>query len=198
MRLQDTKSTQHYTARQLQKTYTELLETFKHFLKQFATLTEATLLPVEGDLEEQLAELTKRFEAAKRGLGLVNKLRVGPERRAQARRVMGNLNKIRAMLGNVVKAMDSFNRAQQQYDRQEDLDMPYAVGYEHEEKITPHRPEMSPVKLPAKYLSQVIDQLRKRAAAEDEEFSVCVECGCTPCECIDEECPACACNPCVC
>lgn len=54
------------------------------------------------DLEQQLEELTKRMDAARRGLGIANKLS-GRQRTIHRSRVMSNLNVIRAALTRVIK-----------------------------------------------------------------------------------------------
>jgi hypothetical protein len=96
--------------------YKQLVEMFDALVEQYNTLTEA-VIPVNPDLdlEQQLGELAKRMEAARRGLGLTNKFPAGPRRMEHRKRIMGNLNTIRAMLGRVLKAQDQFNRAEQGY-----------------------------------------------------------------------------------
>ena len=56
---------------------------------------------VNDDLMDQLNEISQRFEAAKRGLGLVNKLSKGPSKTKHTSRIMGNMNRIRGMLRRV-------------------------------------------------------------------------------------------------
>ena len=54
-------------------------------------------------------EMQKRFEAAKRALGLVNKLKDSPSRTRNRSRIMSNLNKIRGSLqrlDKILKEMD--------------------------------------------------------------------------------------------
>lgn len=106
--------------------YRELVEMFDALVDQINTLTEA-VIPVDADLdiEQQLAELTKRMEAARRGLGLVNKFPAGPSRTEHRKRIMGNLNTIRAMLGRVLKQQEQFNKAEAGYQS--------GVGYGGEE-----------------------------------------------------------------
>lgn len=97
--------------------YEELVEMFDQLVDEINTLTEA-VIPVNPDLdmEQQLAELTKRMEAARRGLGLVNKFPAGPQRTEHRKRIMGNLNTIRAMLGRVLKQQEQFNNAERGYE----------------------------------------------------------------------------------
>ena len=52
----------------------------------------------QGDLQALLDEVDRRFEAAKRGLGIANRLPAGPYRQKHLRQIMGNMNRIRAML----------------------------------------------------------------------------------------------------
>jgi len=59
-------------------------------------------LDPDMELEQQLVELTKRMDAACRGLGIANKLS-GRQKTIHRSRVMGNLNSIRAALTRVIK-----------------------------------------------------------------------------------------------
>lgn len=76
---------------------------FHNLLESASMLVESNLSAVEGDMMAQMDELSKRFEAAKRGLGLVNKLSPGPTKSKHMSRIMGNLNRIRGMLRQVEK-----------------------------------------------------------------------------------------------
>lgn len=93
-----------------------------------------TLMPVQEavspidpglDLEDQLAELTKRMDAARRGLGLANKMS-GREQKQHRSRVMGNLNSIRAALTRVMRQIEQFDQAAQKYEAG------FGYGREHE------------------------------------------------------------------
>ncbi len=53
-------------------------------------------------------ETMKMLAAAKRGLGITNKLKDSPLRTKSRSRIMGNLNRIRAKLGRISKALDSY------------------------------------------------------------------------------------------
>lgn len=146
--------------------FKELVEMFDALVEQINTLTEA-VIPVNPDLdmEQQLAELTKRMEAARRGLGLVNKFPAGPQRTEHRRRIMGNLNTIRAMLGRVLKAQEQFNSAEQGYEAGSGYAQDFgrrAVG-ENDETWNDNRWEKS------------------RHWKDDEE--VCPDCEMSPCEC---------------
>lgn len=80
------------------------------------TLKEA-VEPIDADLdlEQQLFELTKRMDAARRGLGIANKM--GPRSKAIHRsRVMGNLNQIRGALSRVIKQLEEFDSASSDYE----------------------------------------------------------------------------------
>jgi len=69
------------------------------------SLNEASLMnKIESDMEE----LSRKFEAAKRGLRLVNKLSMGMTKLKHTQRVMSNLSNLRtdiARLENKVKEM---------------------------------------------------------------------------------------------
>lgn len=56
-------------------------------------------------LMADMEDLSGKFEAARRGLGLVNKLAAGESKSKHAKRVMGNLNRIRAQLRRVEKQL---------------------------------------------------------------------------------------------
>ncbi len=64
----------------------------------------------EGGMEEVMAgmdQVMKQMEAAKRGLGLVNKLGDGPSRTQNRSRIMGNMNRIRANVRRIEKMLSS-------------------------------------------------------------------------------------------
>jgi hypothetical protein len=67
------------------------------------------------DMDGQMVELQKRFEAARRGIGITNRLRPGPDRTKHRRRVMSNLNSIRAQLNKVIKQFEQFGSAEKDY-----------------------------------------------------------------------------------
>lgn len=68
-------------------------------------VTDLTSAP--NDLMGMFDEASKRFEAARRGIGLTNKLPPGPERTQHRSRIMGNLNRLRALIDNIVRSADS-------------------------------------------------------------------------------------------
>jgi hypothetical protein len=65
------------------------------------TLIEAVIIPDDVTLEQ----IEKMFDAARRGLGLVNKLKNPIDKKKHASAVLANLNKIRGALKRVVAAM---------------------------------------------------------------------------------------------
>lgn len=64
------------------------------------SLNESTLM---NKIESDLDDLSKRFEAAKRGLQLVNKLSVGMTKLKHTQRVMSNLSTLRSEILNLEK-----------------------------------------------------------------------------------------------
>lgn len=61
-----------------------------------------------GDMEEIMAgmdQVMKQMDAAKRGLGIVNKLGDSPSRTRNRSRVMGNMNRIRGNLQRIEKML---------------------------------------------------------------------------------------------
>lgn len=76
-------------------------------------LTEAETM----DIESMFDETVKMLNAAKRGLGLTNKLSDSASRTRFRSRIMGNLNRIRAKLARITKALQTWygmDDAQQQ------------------------------------------------------------------------------------
>jgi hypothetical protein len=89
---------------------TELNEEITKLEEEFAQIVEA--MPEPGKVEggENLDKLMgamdtvmQQLDAAKRGLGILNKMADSPLRTKNRSRVMGNLNKIRANLKRVEK-----------------------------------------------------------------------------------------------
>lgn len=65
-----------------------------HYSKLFEDVTD-----VDGDIDEAI----KRLMAAKRALGLVNKLPDSASRTTNRSRIMGNLNKLNALVNRMAK-----------------------------------------------------------------------------------------------
>jgi hypothetical protein len=84
-------------------------------LKQL--LEEVQPLDPGMDLDEQMAILEKRMAAARRGIGITNRMPDSPERTKHRSRVMGNLNTIRAQLNKVIKTYAEFEKAADDYER---------------------------------------------------------------------------------
>lgn len=87
-----------------------------------------TDFPADSDMLQMFDEAIKRLEAARRGLGITNKLPPGEEKRMHRSRIMGNLNRLRALVDRLVKTADSENYAlshqKQQMNRQNTLGQP--------------------------------------------------------------------------
>lgn len=100
MLLLQLKEPSHICAHELNEAYAKLATQYNEFI---GALSEA-LTPVEGDLDQQLAELSKRFEAAKRGLSIVSKKSYTlPDKQKHLSAILTNMNKIRGMLAQVTK-----------------------------------------------------------------------------------------------
>lgn len=75
---------------------------------EITTLLETpTDLPADADLVTQLEILMTRLAAAKRALGITNRITNPKERKKHRSRVMIFLNKLRAMFDRVVKQMQA-------------------------------------------------------------------------------------------
>lgn len=90
--------------KKLKKEYRELREHFKN-VRSKVYLREGVADVDMSDTQEAMNELEKRFQAAKRGLSIINRLEPGQFRVKHSRRVMGNLNKIRAGLQKIQKQL---------------------------------------------------------------------------------------------
>lgn len=60
-------------------------------------------------LDTMFDETSKMLDAARRGLGLTNKLKDSALRTTARSRIMGNLNRIRAKLSRITKALGSYD-----------------------------------------------------------------------------------------
>lgn len=79
----------------------DLMTTFTAVLKEGVTDVDMS------DLSAAFDEAAKRLDAAKRGLGLVNKLPPGDQRTENRRRIMANLNRLRALIARITKEADA-------------------------------------------------------------------------------------------
>jgi len=106
-------SENQYDPEYLLKQYDALMEQYKMALEQVEYIRESVILKQEQrgklkmaageDMTDVLDRISKQFDAAKKGLGLANKLPKGESRKKHASRIMGNLNTIRAALRRVEK-----------------------------------------------------------------------------------------------
>lgn len=89
-------------AAELEAGLVSLMKTFK------ASITEGVTDLPQTDVMGMFDEATRRLDAAKRGLGLSNKL-PPEERRANKSRIMGNMNRLRALIYQILKKVDAEN-----------------------------------------------------------------------------------------
>lgn len=174
----------------LNEQFKALVEQYQQASSRFSELRSGKLdeamLPVVGDLETQMAELSKRFEAARRGLGLANKL-PAHERKDHLRRIMSNMNTIRGMLGQVTKSMDQFNAAEQGYEQ--------GSGYNQSQSPTPNQVYAQQAQRPTNRFMTFAKDFGRRVAGGAEEneemgeeqmnrwLDCCPRCGNNPCNC---------------
>jgi hypothetical protein len=69
-------------------------------------LVEGVTDDLDPDLDTAMEQLAKRLDAARRGLGLTNKLPPGDSRVLHRRKIMGNLNKIRSLFNFIQKKLE--------------------------------------------------------------------------------------------
>jgi len=101
----------------LESDLVDLAEWFVCLLEQIETqLNEGTFLPPRpgkaspksnepSDVQKAIDRVIDQMSAAKRALGLTNKLKTPEDRRRQRSRVMSNMNKIRANLRRIEKML---------------------------------------------------------------------------------------------
>lgn len=84
-----------------------VMEALKKKIDSKKTLVEGVLdLPDSGgNIEADFAEATKRLEAARRALQLVNKLPAGPSRGEHSKRIFKNMNQIRGLVMRIQRAL---------------------------------------------------------------------------------------------
>lgn len=70
--------------------------TLEEHFEELEALSERAA--VAETLEDQLAMVSKQFDAARRALGIVNRLTPGPTKAKHNARVMGFLNRIRSSM----------------------------------------------------------------------------------------------------
>ncbi len=97
----------------LEAVFIRTLENYHSMIAEGVT----DLSAAPDDLMGMFDEASKRFEAARRGIGLTNKLPPGPERAQHRSRIMGNLNRLRALVDRIVRTADSENFSQGQENR---------------------------------------------------------------------------------
>ena len=74
-------------------------------VKQLSGYEEQLIEAVEIPDDVTLEDIEKMFDAARRGLGIVNKIKDPVNKKKHASAVLSNLNKIRAAMQRVVNAM---------------------------------------------------------------------------------------------
>lgn len=73
-------------------------------------------LPSDMPLEDMIDTLEKRLAAAKRGLGLANRMKNPIQKKKHTGAVLGNLNSIRGQLTRVINQMEEFVKASREYE----------------------------------------------------------------------------------
>ena len=76
------------------------VDTTKPEIETNKMLNEATVIPVDASIDQ----IAAMFDAARRGLGLVNKLKNPADRKKHLKAVFVNLNKIRAALARQIES----------------------------------------------------------------------------------------------
>lgn len=87
-------------------------------LSEYLLISEDMSPPIAPDrkihspqeFEATLEEMTRRFDAARRALGLVNKLQDGPTKKKHASRVLAQMNTFRHYINVVAKQLESMTQ----------------------------------------------------------------------------------------
>ena len=89
--------------------YAEDVRELEALLLEIETNLESyrSLLTESADVNALFDETSSMLAAAKRGLGISNKLKDPDSRKKNRSRIMGTLNKLRAQLGKIAKAISS-------------------------------------------------------------------------------------------
>ena len=74
-------------------------------IKQLSGYEEQLIEAVEIPDDITLEDIEKMFDAAKRGLGIVNKIKDPIQKKKHASAVLSNLNKIRGAMQRIINAM---------------------------------------------------------------------------------------------
>ncbi|MNC37149.1 hypothetical protein D3C75_857040 [compost metagenome] len=63
-----------------------------------------------GEFEQTIEEFSRRFDAARRALSIVNKIRDPEQKKKHASRVLSNMNVIRHYLNTLVRQLESITQ----------------------------------------------------------------------------------------
>ena len=92
------------------------------WLKPQAESLEEKVSPLFLPPDEALGELEKRMAAARKGLGLANRLKDKVDKKKHLSAVLKNMNSIRASLNQAIKQIEMYSRAEHDYERKTDLE----------------------------------------------------------------------------
>jgi ATP-dependent Lon protease len=89
-----------------------------NILKDLLALNErvSRLDPTDHSMESLIEELEKRLAAAKRGLSVAHRLKNPAEKKKHMAGILANMNVIRAQLGSVIRSIEQFSKAEQDYE----------------------------------------------------------------------------------
>lgn len=77
------------------------VDTTKPEIETNVMLNEATIIPADASLDQ----IAFMFDAAKRGIGLVNRLKNPADKKKHLKAVFGNVNKLRAALARTIESL---------------------------------------------------------------------------------------------
>lgn len=77
-------------------------------------------------------DTTRMLDAAKRGLGITNKLKDSALRTKSRHRIMGNMNRIRAKLNRITKAIETHYEKDNEFQRDQDMHQREMSGFSGE------------------------------------------------------------------
>lgn len=90
----------------------ELIQELQDLNKDMSTRMPALDREIASpeQFDQTIEEISRRFDAARRALGLVNQLADGPTKKRHAARVMSNMNVIRNYMNLLMRQLDEMSK----------------------------------------------------------------------------------------
>lgn len=105
----------------LEQACNDLEDTLSNILDKAIVLSESIneeLTPMMGSITDMISQAEARLAAAKKGLGLSNRLRTPEERKRNRSRILGNLNKLRNELALLTRSLENVDEEDPEFGRE--------------------------------------------------------------------------------